>query len=284
MMINKLTAVAVLVLPILVTISGCAPAARKAPVETKPPVETARCLPHDLTVDSLDNHYARIAWNPGCPETRILRGFNIYLSRKPSPENRNSRAKDMAIPYNETVYPGDAEGRADRESFEFRDLTLSTRYFARVRAVYDDSTFSPPTNEVEIIGYPQGAITLAESYFGRQDGFSFEKNDYCKTDAMENDLYYYSKDGRNFLCSPLRISRVNRKTEIFTTDKQGTLADLAHIEPRGKGLDKAEIFPGTILLIKTATGNRAALRIVKCVDAGVVRETTIQYYYLSPVK
>jgi hypothetical protein len=263
----------------ILALAGCGPKVKQTPVETKPPVEVARCRPHSLTVDSLGNHYARIAWNPGCSGTRIMQGYNIYLSRKSM-----SGTDGNISPYNQIIYPGDTEGRVDRESFEFKELTSATRYFARVRAVYDDNTLSPATNEVEIICYPHGEIALSESYSGKQDGFSFEKSDYCKTDAMENDLYYYSKDGHDFLCSPTRISRVNRKTEFFAIDKQGTMAELAQIEINGKGLDKVEILPGTALFLKTADGNKAVLKVVKCVDTGTVRKATIQYYYLPQVQ
>ncbi|MFH1701622.1 MAG: hypothetical protein ABIE07_13670 [Candidatus Zixiibacteriota bacterium] len=161
------------------------------------------CNPHSLEIDSVGSHYLRIAWNTGCPGFRIMRGFNIYLSPAPLAGQYSGYDLPQSIkPYNNEAYPGDPEGNEKHETFEFRELPLAEKYYIHVRVINSDGTLSLPSNEIEIVQMPQGVISLGISYSGNNDGFSFENDAYCGTDDVENDLYFYSKDGTDYLCSP----------------------------------------------------------------------------------
>jgi hypothetical protein len=247
--------------------------------------ESKRCVPHSLTLDKISNRYAVIAWNPGCPGTRILRGYNIYLSPVPLTEQHPRYELPQSIkPFNREIYPGDTVGDPNRETYECEDISNATVYYAHVRTVYNDNSLSLPTNEIEVVSYAQGEIELAVSYSGKQDGFSFEKNNYCGTDDIENDIYFYSKDGKDYLCSPLRLGPVNRPTKIYPAGEGSTLGNISDIRPSGDPLEKVELRKGGIYIIITEEDYPVKLRAAEITGSGDDRKIRFEYIYKPPVK
>jgi hypothetical protein len=247
--------------------------------------EGKSCNPHSLEIDSTGSHYTRIAWNPGCPGVRIMQGFNIYLLPTPIVDQYSGHDLPESIkPYNKEPYPGDPEGNEKYETFEFKDIPLAERYYAHVRVINSDGTLSLPSNEIEIIQMPQGIINLGTSYSGDNDGFSFEIDDYCGTDDVENDLYFYSKDGIDYLCSPARISAINRANKIYSLGQGESLGDVSKISSRGEASEKIAMNPGGIFVIETEEGHLAKIRLVRMTGSGNSRTAEFEYYYQAPVK
>lgn len=262
----------------IVMLASCGPPARLASDEGR------QCLPHALTVDSTAGHYAMIAWDPGCPPVRVLRGFNVYLSPTPLVElYPDGEMPSSILPFNRDIYPGDTIGDPDRETFECREIDNAVLYYAHVRAVYSDMTLSPPTNEIELVAYPGGEFTLMASYSGQQDGFSFAGDGYCRTDAVENDLYFFHRDGMDFLCSPSRLGPVNRNTLIYAAGSGESLGDISDLTPHGDHAEKMELRPGRLYILVTADGYPAKLRVKGIAGDGDSRRVVFEYIYKPPV-
>jgi len=247
--------------------------------------EEKRCQPRGLSLQKTANNLALIAWDPGCSGTRIMRGFNIYLSstpltaRYPGPELPSS-----IKPFNDKVYPGDTLGNPDRETYECKDIDNATLYYAHVRAVYNDNTLSAPTNEIEIVVYPQGELNLAVSYSGADDGFSFARNRPCRTTDIENDIYFYHKDGVDYLCSPARLGPVNRATRIYPGNKDASFDALLAAVDRVTPVEKIEVHPDDVFLIITEDGYPARLKVAGISGRDNDRTIRFDYIYRPPVK
>jgi hypothetical protein len=247
--------------------------------------ESKRCRPHDLSLVKTSNHFALIAWNPGCTGTRIMQGFNIYLSPTPLVEKYpGSDLPSTITPYNPEIYPGDTIGDPRRETYECKDIENAVVYYAHVRAVYNDNTLSEPTNEIEIVAYPQGEMSLSVSFSGADDGFSFVKNSSCRTDDLENDLYFYDMDGNDYLCSPSRLGPVNRKTEIYKGRPGQSLDDLIAASSATAPSEKIKFVPGDVFLLITDDGYPVRLEINEIAGKGNDRVARIEYLYRPPAK
>ncbi|MEZ5358818.1 MAG: hypothetical protein R3F48_08280 [Candidatus Zixiibacteriota bacterium] len=243
-----------------------------------------RCTPKDLKIEQTGSHLVKIGWNPGCPGTRIMQGFNIYASAEPLVKRYFGREMpDNIKPYNDKVYPGALDASQDREYFDFENIQLGQLYYVHVRVVNSDGSLSLPTNEIEVICFPQGTLDLAVSYSGNEAGFSFVTDTYCGTDDVINDLYFFSKDGKDFLCSPSRISEVNRQNKIYVAGKAASLGGTENIGPVGSPLEKTELIPGTVYIIETEDGHFAKLRLVQMKGSGNERRAEFEYFYRSPV-
>ncbi len=246
--------------------------------------ESKQCLPTELTIEKTADAFALLAWDPGCPGTRIMQGFNIYLSPVPLVADYPGRDLPESIkPFNSKYYPGDTIGDLNRETYECEDIENATAYYAHVRVVYSDNTLSPPTNEVRIVSYPQGIIELAVSYSGDRDGFSFVENDYCRTDDIENDFYFYHLDGKDYLCSPVRLGPVSRKTVIYAIDPGQTLNDIDEIISRNKSSEKVLLRKGGNYILITEDGYPARLRVIAITGADNDRTVEFEYMYRPPV-
>ena len=258
---------------------SCAP-----PPSPPPPVETipqeTRCIPFNLQPDSVGNHYVRIAWNPGCPGLRILRGFNVYLSETPlTKKHPGTDLPASIIPFNKIPYPGDTLGNPERESFELKEIENLKTFYIHVRVIYTDESLSAPTNEIQVIVYPQGEFTLTESFTGEHDGFDFAAGDYCRTDDLRNDIYVYSKDGVDYLCSPSRLSAVNRKTNIYDAGESRLLGPDVDLHPSGSAQERVSLHPGALYQLTTQDGATVALRVKNIEGTDRQRIVTFEYIY-----
>jgi hypothetical protein len=241
------------------------------------------CRPHNLVIDSTGNGYAKIAWDPGCPGTRIMRGFNIYVSPEPLAQQYPGGTLPGSIkPFNKEIYPGDTEGKKNRESYELEEIANATIHYVHVRVVNSDKSLSPPTNEIKLVCYAQGEFTLSVSYSDEQAGFSFAKNAHCRTDDLENDLYFYHKDGHDYLCSPSRLSPVNRVSKIYSAGTGNSLGDVSTISPRGNHAEKVELIPNGIYVVITEEGHPVKLRVERIEGQGDSRKVIFEYIYKPP--
>ncbi len=237
------------------------------------------CLPHDLIIDSTGNGYALVAWHPGCPGVRILRGFNIYASPVPIvSEYPGAELPPTIKPINEQVYPGDTLGNHDRETYALEAIRNATAYYVHVRAVYSDGGLSPPTNEVGVVTFAQGRFTLRESYTGSHDGFSLVADGYCRTDDPENDLYFYHKDGRDYLCSPSRIGAIYRNTKIYAAGMTAP-DNWAEMRPNDLFQERVPIREGEVFILITPEGYPARLKAERIEGSGDARAITFDYIY-----
>jgi len=247
-----------------------------SPPPSQPTEKPQPCIPRDLTLDSTASRYALIAWDPGCPQERIMRGFNIYASASPLVVRFPDTILPSSIrPFNRDVYPGDTLGNPKRETYALENIPNAVRQYVHVRVVYTDGSLSLPSNEIEVICYQQGRVELAASFSGSQDGFSFRKDVYCRANDLDNDVYFYSKDGDGFLCSPSRLGQVNRTSKLYPAGKGQLPAALG--QPSGQPTDRMQIRPYQDLIVETADGDIVGIRIRKIDTAGPAPKLVFEY-------
>lgn len=253
-------------------------------VTVAPPVEQTvqprPCLPHDLTLDSTATRYALLAWNPGCPQERAMRGFNIYVSAAPLvPRYPDTVLPESVQPFNHEIFPGDTLGNPDRETFALENIPNATRQYVHVRVVNSTGGLSLPSNEIEVVCYQQGTIELAASFSGAHDGYSFRKDLFCRTDDLENDIYFYSKDGNDYLCSPSRLGPVNRTSKLYPAGEGKSPAQLGR--PSGQPAERVRINSGRNIILETADGDIVGIR-VKRIDDSEKNAKVVFDYLLRP--
>jgi hypothetical protein len=263
----------------LITLAAisCAPPKSITVAPPPPAVEKPQpCVPRNLTLDSTASGYALIAWDPGCPQERIMRGFNIYVSSSPL----TTRFPDTVLPptiqpFNHDVYPGDILGNPQRETYALENIPNAVRRYVHVRVVYTDGGLSVPSNEIEVTCYQQGRVDLAASFSGSKDGFNFRKNAYCRTDDLDNDVYFYSKNGDNFLCSASRLGPVNRADKLYPAGEGQPAVALGR--PSGQPTDRVSVRPGRNLILETVDGDTIVIRILDVNTAGSTPTLTFEY-------
>lgn len=241
--------------------------------------ETARpCRPHGLNVET-DDGAMTVSWKADC--TQLISGYNIYIS--PSPlMSSGPQAAATVKPYNDVVYPGDTNPNDDVETYDAVGLDNGVIYYVSVCVVYPDGSLSAASKEVPAVCGPRGEIELAVRYSSQQDGFSFEQNQYVRADNLANDLYFYSKDGVDYLAAPARLGGFLRGTRFKRLDKNETLtgSSLAVVSPDSLPTqDQVAVRKGDRVWLYSPEGHHALLTVEKVSDTGEGRTIRLSYQY-----
>jgi len=201
---------------VMIILAGCGP---------KPEVEYAGTVyPVDLKVE-VNHERMDLSWRT--VGDGAISGYHIYISPEPLAAGYPGPEIDASVPtYNVTPFPGDTDPDDGIENFEATQLENGVRYFVTVRIVYPDQTVSRPSNEVVAVCGAKGDIELTVRYQSEQDGYSFELNKYVRADAIENDLYFFSKDGVDYLASPKRLDGFIRDTRFVVLPYRGSLKEV----------------------------------------------------------
>ncbi|MCX6833610.1 MAG: fibronectin type III domain-containing protein, partial [candidate division Zixibacteria bacterium] len=208
------------ILTVLV-LAGCGPVTVRQSSETPLPTETRKQVSiADLRV-SVNDKSMIVSWK------RIgqgaISGYNIYISERPLFALYPDAHVDSSIaPYNATPFPGDTNPEDSVENFEATHLENGVKYFVTVRVVFPDGLVSRPSSEVTVVCGPRGEIELPIRYQSSPDGYSFEKNAYTDANSTDNDLYFYSKDGRDYLASPRRLDGFINDTRFLVLPFRGS--------------------------------------------------------------
>jgi hypothetical protein len=133
---------------------------------------------------------------------------------------------------------------------------------------------------------PRGEIELAIRFNGEHDGFSFEENQYVNADGISNDLYFFSKDGFDYLASPKRLDGFINDTRFQVLPYSGSYADVA-----GKAMmdapsavdDQVVIAVDNWVLLKCASGKYALVKVLGFSGAGTDRSVKLSYAYSTLV-
>ena len=175
---------------------GCAPKKRLEEMPTG-------CYPYNASV-GVNDRQMTITWRNNC--SRLMSGYFIYINEKPLADLYPGTQLPVSVkPFNQTPFPGDTNPEDEIEHFVAEGLENGVKYYVSVRVVNPDRTLSKPSNEVVAVCGPRGEIELSMRYKSDRDGFSFEKNAYVRADDIDNDLYFFFKDGTDYLASPNRL-------------------------------------------------------------------------------
>ncbi len=216
----------------------------------------ATCRPEAPTVEAGDGAMT-IAWKVECPQ--LISGYNIYISEQPLTEHNSQ-------PFNATVYPGDTDPDDGVVQYDAQGLDNGVRYYVSVRVVFPDQSLSAPSDEVAAVCGPRGEIELATRYSAEQDGYSFAQNQYVRADDLNNDLYFYSKGGTDYLASPIRLDGFLRNNRFMRLSVNGDLETVKHqlasidSEP---GDDRVAVREGDWVWIVTTEGHHALVQVRK---------------------
>lgn len=261
-----------LFLPIVLLVTGCGPA--KKPV---PEVAPDR-YPFDIATE-VDDGMMIVSWKTA--GEGLISGYNIYISEEPLLDDSDSLPPN-AEPFNTTTFAGDTDPDDGIEHYEARGLENGVLYFVHVRIVYPDRTLSVPTEEVRAVCGPRGDIELAIRYQGEPDGFSFAQDGYVDADAVANDLYYYYRDGSDYLVAPAELGGFLRPTRFLVLDIKGDLDQVAEklalltTEPPE---DRVRISHGDWVWILTADKRHALVRVDGFAGTGEGRRLQLHYAY-----
>lgn len=249
---NKVIVAAVLVLIAL----GCAP--------KKPPVEYDRTIAAvDVNVE-VNSETMTVSWKKA--GEGMIAGYNIYISEEPlAARYPEAAAKPTFQPYNDEPFPGDTNPDDGVEYFIANNLENGVKYYVSVRVVYPDKSVSKSSNEVLAVCGPRGAIELAVRYEGEHDGFSFEKNEYVKADAVDNDVYFFSKRFADILNSPVRLNGFLRKNKFLLLPFRGTFEQVSEQlaqNPMTATNEFAPVKVGDWVLIQTPEKKNALVNVL----------------------
>jgi hypothetical protein len=262
----------------------CAPPQKKVVKETPPVSPTAiDCPPNNLTARPGDGKLS-LRWEVTCPDDVLLSGYNIYLLKTPLNEKYygSEKAKKLKA-YNLEPYPGDTDPEGRFETMEINNLDNGVEYFITVRTVFPDGRISSASNEVSAICRPEGEFTLAFRYADLNDGFSFSKRKATRADDSDNDIYFFEKDGTDFIASPHRLNGFLRRSGFYSLGKTENVYQYPKVEIDFPAIDKMPALVGESYLVKTADGNYIKLRIEDVSGTGKEKKLHIKYIY-QPIK
>lgn len=261
---------------LLVLLAGCAP--RKAIRE-----EGAVCYPYDLKVETNDRQMT-VIWKLNC--NRLMSGYNVYINEEPPNDKYPGQELSSSIkPFNPTPYPGDTNPEDELVHFVAESLDNGVKYYVSVRVVNPDRTLSKPSNEITAVCGPKGEIELSIRFKSEQDGFFFEKNSYVRADDIDNDLYFYSRDGQDYLVSPNQLDGFLKANRLSLLPFKG---EFEHVKTRLLGLNdlpsqnRVAVTRGDWIHIFTSDNKHALVYVLDISGKGERRSIRLFYAY-SPL-
>jgi hypothetical protein len=270
----------------LVVLCGCQPkpVVEEKPIEAERPAEVSRVTVADLSVEP--NHkMLSLSWRKLGQGS--ISGYNIYISERPLAAAFPGASIDPSIQtYNTTPFPGDTIPQDGVEHFGADKLDNGVRYFVTVRVVYPDRSVSAPTNEVITACGARGVAELAVRHSGGNDGFSFDENRYVACDDKVSDLYYYTKDGHDYLASPHRLDAFVRKTGLVLLPWKGPQREVAARLAEAKTMtaaDQVEISAGDWVLLRCSPGTEALVNVRELKGTAQQRRVVFSFVYSSLV-
>ncbi|NOY87839.1 MAG: hypothetical protein GXO93_00430 [FCB group bacterium] len=255
---------------------GCGP--QKIAQET-----TLGCYPKDLQIQ-VNSRKMDISWKNNCP--KIISGYFIYISdssltaKFPGTE----LPKDIR-PFNLTAFSGDTNPDDGIEHFTAEHLENGKKYYVSVRIVFPDRSLSQPSNEVVAVCGPRDTIELSIRYKSDHDGYSFVKNRYIPADDVDNDIYFFSKGGNDFLLSPSELEGFLKENKLSKLPFKGNFNQVRkQVKDLSSPLwqDKVSVKKGDWVLLKTSDKEYALLKVLQIAGKGEKRRVKL-FFAFSPL-
>ncbi len=253
---------------------SCAP--KKVTDEQK-----ADCRPSNLRVEAA-NEQLTVMWDMECES--LYGGFNIYISDEPLAEKYPNGIPESIEPHNTSLFKGDTDPFDKVEHYEAKYLKNGQIYYVSACVVFPDMTTSVMTNEVKAVCGPRGEIELSLRYKSDRDGYSFEKDNFVRADNIDNDLYFFSKDGKDYLNSPVRLDGFLKKNLLAKLPFKGSFEEVkakvlsANISP---DLDKLEIKKGDWVQLVTPDNKFALINVIDISGTGNKRVVKLYFAYTT---
>ena len=238
------------------------------------------CFPQNLRIES-HNQELTVIWDMNCDH--LYSGFHVYISEEPIREKFNGIIPDYFEPFNTTPFQGDTDPSDNVEYFDAKGLENGKIYYVTATVVYTNLTNSILSNEVKAVCGPHGEITLDVRYNGEQDGYSFDKNQIVRADNVDNDIYYFSKNGEDFLNSPARLDGFLKDNKLSLLPFKGDLADIKHKVDINKSYqlttDRIKVKKDDWIQLVTPDNKYALIKVLGFTGAGKDRKIMLYYAY-----
>ncbi len=185
-------------------------------------------------------------------------------------------------PFNRIPFAGDTNPDDGIQHFMAEGLENGVKYYVSVRVVYPDGTLSRSSAEIPVVCGPRGEIELSFRFRSEHDGYSFAKDHYVRANALDNDLYFYTKDGIDYLGSPSRLDGFLRTNNFSTLPFRGELGEIrSQVATLGRlpfG-DRIVINEGDWILMRTPEDRYALIHILGFSGQGVKRSVRLFFAY-----
>jgi len=244
-----------------------------------PRMAVSECAPNNLTVQSNDSQLY-LKWDTDCADNVVLSGYYVYLQKSPTYDKYHDAVPPKKIkPFNPIPYPGDTDPDNNFETMLIENLDNGVEYYVSVRTVFPDRTVTVSSNEVAVMCRPEGEFTLDFRYAGLNDGFSFKNGQHVRADDSDNDIYFYHKDGFDFIASPSRLNGFIRESKFYSLGKTKNIYQYPDLDLDIPPVERIPVMVGESYLVETADGNSAKIRIEDAYGEGQERKLRIKYIY-----
>lgn len=244
--------------------------------------EVGTCKPTDINVD-VNHEKMNVSWVDPCDE--LISGYNIYISETPLNQSYPGRELPSNVkPFNDSSYAGDTNPDDGIEIYEAKNLDNNKKYYVSVRIINPNLTLSSPSEEIVAVCGARENIELSIRYKFENDGYSFNDNQYVRADNTKNDLYFFSKNGIDYLNSPNRLDGFLNENKIGKLSFKGdfsTLRSKIHNIRIKTDQDRVEINQNDWLIMKTANGNYCLINILGFSGTGESRKVQLFIAYSS---
>ncbi|MEA2031532.1 MAG: hypothetical protein U9N55_08090 [candidate division Zixibacteria bacterium] len=239
----------------------------------------SECVPYNVIVKANDGNMI-VSFKDTC--SALESGYNIYISPKPLADDYPGYTLPASIaPHNNPIFPGDTNPDDGIEHYEAKRLKNGVPYFVSVRIVFPDRSLSKPSQEQVAVCGPRGKIDLAFRYSSDHDGFSFAQNEYVRANDLANDLYFFSKDGKDYLASPSRLNGFIRDNKFLILHHNGEFDDICDIISTEKAPSKRRvtISSGDWIQVLTTDGFTALVKVLSIEGSGDERHVRLFYAF-----
>ena len=264
---------ALLTASMIILLAGCQPSKVADEVGSS-------CAPKNLAVKA-SNEAMTVSWRPDC--NQLISGYYIFISEQPLFEKFGNTFLPKSVkPFNDAAFAGDTEPADGIENFEAGGLENGKKYYVSVRTIFPDLTLSKSSNEQVVVCGPRGEIELSIRYKSERDGYSFSRDIFVRADDLDNDIYYHTLSGKDYLGSPEKLDGFLRKNRLTVLPYKGDFETVRE-KAAGSGVEpdqlRVEVKKDDWVLIKSEEGNLGLLKILGFGGDGEERRIELYFAY-----
>lgn len=245
------------------------------PREAGPGVQTSGisiAAPTIVRIEPRDS-VAIIRWQT--PSDQQPAGYFIYALPT---TKANSQARENAAPVNPEPFLGDTNPEDSVIEYAVGGLPNAVSLTFWVRSIDSRGRLSEPSNSAEGICLPRGEFDLQDRGAPGANGFSFVRREAVSLRDDAIDLFFVSRGGVDYLCSPTRLDGIYRENSLILLPYKGTLEQIAGKRDQFTGHvagDRVVVQPGdwvyllmpdkssALVQVKSITGDESA-RVARC--------------------
>ncbi len=276
-----------LILPLVMLLQGCSPGGAGKPL-VRPIEGVKRPIPTQIEVEPGSRRLI-VRWSMESEEG--VAGYNVFVCpRQKQPEGFPDSIP--CGPFNGDLFLGDVDISDPWIEYVSEGLINFMPLLVTVSVVYTDGSEARSREMVGAICRPTGEFRLPIRGRGKSgakdDGFNFEEEKTVGARDTLNDLYFFSKDGIDYLNSPSRQEGFLRENLLTKLSFRG---DINQLRSRMKKLselvtihegDKIAILPGDWLLVSQKNCSFCLNTLVQVTSLdGVGNDRTVTCRYFS---